>query len=164
MRRRALLDVVAALRDLHRALAERVRSDCERERRALVAPDEFLHLLVAEPRLAWLRSLSELMVDLDVLLKADPSPTEDEAAAVRAEIECLLGAREAAGLGSALGEFAQHHRRYAADDPRVAEARSAVERAIRGLPEAASVDMAQVLHERHRWAEVRRHRRPGTHP
>jgi hypothetical protein len=43
-------------------------------------------------------------------------------------------------------------------------AHSAVEQAMRGLPEAASVNMADVLHERHRWAEVRRHRRPGTHP
>ena len=152
MSQRTLSDLAAALRDLHRALAERVRRDYERERHGPLTAAEFMHLLITEPRLAWVRSLSELMVDLDVFLKADPPPTEDEAAAVRAELECMLAA------------FARHYRPCVADDPRVAMAHSAVEQVMRGLPEAASVNMADVLHERHRWAEVRRHRRPGTHP
>jgi hypothetical protein len=164
MRQRTLLDLAAALRDLHRALAERVRRDCEQERHGLLTPAEFLHLLIAEPRLAWIRSLSELMVDLDVFLKTDPSPTEDEAAAVRAEVECMLGAREPAETPAIFAAFAQHYRPYVADDPHVATAHSRVEQVIRGLPDAASVNMAEVLHERHRWAEVRRHRRPGGHP
>jgi hypothetical protein len=157
-----LQELAAVLRDLHRALAERARRDCERAPHGLLNPDEFLHFLVAEPRFAWIRSLSELMVDLDVFLKADPSPTEDEAAAVRAEVERLIGAPDASEVSDAAATFARLCRAYASDDANVAMARAKVGQAIAGLPEADSVNEAEVLHERHRWAEVRRHRRTAT--
>ena len=83
-------ELAAALRDLHRALTERVRRDYEHEHHGLLSPGTFLHLLISDPRLAWIRPLSELMVDLDVFLQADPSPTEDEAAAVRTEVERFI--------------------------------------------------------------------------
>ncbi|OGA45234.1 MAG: hypothetical protein A3F74_26715 [Betaproteobacteria bacterium RIFCSPLOWO2_12_FULL_62_58] len=155
----ALQELAAGLQDLHRALAERARRDYEREHHSLLNPDEFLHLLVTEPRFAWIRSLSELMVDLDVFLRADPSPTEDEAAAVRAEVERLIGAPEQAETPGAFAMFPRRFWAYVREDPHVAVAHAGVKQVLQRLPEPASVNEADVLHERHRWAEVRRHRR-----
>ena len=151
-----LKELRPALRDLHRALAERVRRDHEFERGALVSPGEFVHLLTGDARFAWLRSLSELMVDLDVFLEADPSPTDDEAAAVRVEIEGLIAAPKPPAAAS---DFASRSLPLLADDPHLTMTHAKVKQLIRDLPAAADVDEAKVLHDRHRWAEARRHRR-----
>ncbi|MBI3057578.1 MAG: hypothetical protein HYY77_26590 [Betaproteobacteria bacterium] len=151
-------ELAAALRDLHRALTERVRRDYEREHHGLLSPGTFLHLLISDPRLAWIRPLSELMVDLDVFLQADPSPTADEAAAVRAEVERFI-APEPREASESFATFARQYWAYLSDDPQIAMAHARAMQAIQGLPEAASVNEAEVLHERHRWAELRRHRR-----
>jgi hypothetical protein len=145
-----------ALRELHRAIAERVRRDYEFERGAAVSPGEFLHLLTGDARFAWLRSLSELMVDLDVFLEADPSPTDGEAAAVREEIEGLIAAPRPPAVAS---EFANRYLPLLADDPQLTMVHANVKRLIRDLPAAGEVNEAKVLHDRHRWAEARRHRR-----
>ncbi|MBI1990188.1 MAG: hypothetical protein HYS65_10745 [Betaproteobacteria bacterium] len=151
-------ELAAALRDLHRALTERVRRDYEREHHGLLSPGTFLHLLISDPRLAWIRPLSELMVDLDVFLQADPSPTADEAAAVRTEVERFI-APEPREASESFATFARQYWAYLSDDPQIAMAHARAMQAIQGLPEAASVNEAEVLHERHRWAELRRHRR-----
>jgi hypothetical protein len=155
----ALQELAAGLRDLHRALAERARREYESAHRGLLSPGKFLHLLVGDPEFAWLRSLSELMADLDVFLKADPSPTEDEAAMVRAEVERLVGAPDSPEAPGTISMFARQLRIYSGEDSQVAVALANVTEALQRLPEPASVNEAEVLHERHRWAEVRRHRR-----
>ena len=152
----ALSELAEALRDLHRRLVERMRRDDERERRVVFSPRELLQLLTSDARFAWLHTLSELIVDLDVFLKADPSPTEDEAAAVRAEVERLITAPQFPEIASA---FTQRYCGYVMEDMHIAAAHASVKQLAQRLPEAASVDEAKVLHERHRWAEARRHRR-----
>jgi hypothetical protein len=149
-------ELAEALRELHRRLVERLRRDHERERHALLGADELLQLLTSDARFAWLHPLSELIVDLEVFLKADPSPSEDEAAAVRAEVERLITAPRFPETASA---FTQRYCRYVAQDAQVAAAHASVQQLAQRLPQAASVNEAQVLHERHRWAEARRHRR-----
>lgn len=149
-------ELAEALRELHRRLVERVRRDEERQRGAVIGAQEFLPLLTSDARFAWLHALSELIVDLEVFLAADPSPSEDEAAAVRAEVERLITAPR---FPETAGTFTQRYCRYAAEDTQVAAAHAGVKELAQRLPEAASVNEAQVLHERHRWAEARRHRR-----
>ncbi|MGA8006511.1 MAG: hypothetical protein WCA17_10450 [Burkholderiales bacterium] len=151
-----LNELARALRELHRAIIESERRAYESGIGALVSPGDFLHLLVTDGRFAWLRALSELMVDLDVFLEADPSPTEDEAAAVRAEVERLISAPAAPDVA---GDFAKRYLPLIAADPHVAMAHARVKQAVRDLPAAGAVDEAKVLHDRHRWAEMRRHRR-----
>jgi hypothetical protein len=145
-----------ALRDLHRRLVERTRRDEDRQRGVVIGVQEFLRLLTSDARFAWLHALSELIVDLDVFLKMDPSPSEDQAAAVRAEVERLITAPRFPETASA---FTQRYCRYLAEDNQVAAAHATVRQLAERLPEAASVDEAQVLHERHSWAEARRHGR-----
>ena len=145
-----------ALRSLHRVLAERVRRDLEAERQSVVQPGAWLSMLVREPQFAWLRGLSELMVDLDVFLEADPEPADDDASAIRAEVERLIAPSAVPGTGS---DFARHYWRYVHDEPAVAVVHGEIRSALDHLPLPADVDEGDALHERHAWTEARRHRR-----
>ena len=145
-----------ALGNLHRALVARARHDYERERGAVLGAGELLQILTSDPRFAWLRSVSELIVDVDVFLEADPAPTADEASAVRAEVERLLAPAKPDAPES---EFTRRYWESLHADPQVAIAHGEARQALERLPEPADVDEAAVLHERHRWSELRRHRR-----
>ena len=147
--------VAQALRSLHRVLAERVRRDVEAERQTVIQPGAWLSMLTGDPQFAWLRSLSELIVDVDVFLEADPAPADDDAASIRAEIERLLAASSVPGAQT---EFAEHYWRYVHDAPEVAVVHGEIRQAIDRLPVPADVDEGDALHERHRWAEAHRHR------
>jgi len=146
----------AALTNLHRTLLARARRDYERDRGAVLGAGELLQLLTTDAHFAWLRSLSELIVDIDVFLDADPAPADDEASAVRAEIERLLAPGKSAAPDS---DFATRYWDSVHADPNVAIAHGEVRQALERLPSPAAVDEAQTLHERHRWIEARRHRR-----
>jgi len=154
--RQSLSALGDALRTLHRVLVARSRYDFERERHAVLNRAELLQLLTSDPRFAWLRSLSELIVDLDVFLKTDPAPTDDDASALGAELQRLLAPASAAGTES---DFAAHYWPYVQDDGQVALAHGEVLQALVRLPDVRDVDEAQIMHERHRWTEVRRHQR-----
>ena len=145
-----------ALRNLHRALLAAARREFERERGAVLSTGELLQLLTSDARFAWLRALSELIVDIDVFLEADPAPTEDEASTVRAEVERLVAP---AKPGAPDTDFGVRYWAFVHGDPNVAIAHGEVKQALGRLPSLAGVDEAQVLHDRHRWTEVRRHER-----
>jgi len=150
-----LAAVAQALRSMHRALAERVRRDVEAERHTLIQPGGWLSMLTSDAQFAWLRSLSELIVDLDVFLEADPAPADDDLSAIRAEIERLIAPSGVEGVET---EFARHYWRYVHDEPQVAIAHGEIRQAIDRLPKATEVDEGDALHDRHQWAETRRHR------
>ena len=59
-----LADVRLRLLRLHRALLDAERAEHERVHGA-ITPAAFLQLLIADPRFAWLRPLSEIIVGLD---------------------------------------------------------------------------------------------------
>ena len=152
--REALVTLGAGLRTLHRVLVERSRRDFERQRHAILGAGELLKLLTSDAHFAWLRELSELIVDLDIFLDVDPVPGDDDAAAVRAEVERLL-----APPGSSSGEgFGARYWPYVHDEPQVAIAHGEVKQALRRLPDPRDVDEAAVLHARHLFREARSHR------
>jgi len=153
-----LKELAEALRDLHRRLAERLRRDHEQECHAVLSAAEFLPVLMSDARFAWLHLLSELIVDAEVFLKADPSPTQDDCAALRAELERLI---TAPGFPESASTFTRRYLQYVAEDAQVAAAHASVERLAQNLPQAGRVDEAGVLHERHGWTEAHRHRRPA---
>jgi hypothetical protein len=152
---KALAALGNALRNLHRVLVHRARHDYELQRGGVLGAGELLQLLTSDPHFAWLRSLSELIVDVDVFLEADPAPTDDEASAVRAEVERLIAPQKPATDS----DFGRRYWESVHADPQVAIAHGEVRQALDRLPRPADVDEAQVLHERHRWTEIRRHRR-----
>ena len=149
-----LAALAASLRSLHRSLAERARREFEQQRGTVVPPGEWLQLLVGDARFAWLRALSELIVDLDVFLEADPGPADDDAAAIRAEVERLV----APASQPLEGSFTERYWHFVHDEPQVAIAHAEVRRALDRLPEPTDVDEGDALHERHGWAAARRHR------
>lgn len=154
-------DLAAALRDLHRTLFEHARRDYERAHATSVTAGELLNLLTSDAEFAWLRSLSELMVDLDLVREAAADERDALAATVRAAVEHVLSIPQAPAIA---GAFAQRYIDYLHDDPHVAMAHAAVKRVLNAWPRADG-DAAAALHERHRLAEKAAHlaKRRSTH-
>jgi hypothetical protein len=141
-----------ALRELHRTLLECARRDYEREHVVTLTPGELLQLLTTNAEFEWLRGLSELMVDFDLVRDAAPAERDEVADAVRAAIEHLLSNAPAPA-----GAFAQRYWPYVHADPLVAMAHAGVKQALAAWPPAQSGDASGLLHERHRLAEKARH-------
>lgn len=84
----AMRGVVKALIELHRGLlAESIRRHEEAHQLEL-APLQKLHLATTDPELAWLRPMSELIVEIDEYLD-EPRLDPAELDAIRAELETL---------------------------------------------------------------------------
>jgi hypothetical protein len=147
--------LAGALRELHRALMERARRDYEREHQVALSPAEQLRLLTADPFFAWLRELSELMADIDLVRDAEPPVLAETAPAVRSAVEHLLTPPNPPESG---GAFAQRYWPYLQDDPHVAMAHADLKRALQPWPRPQKTDAASLLHERHQLAEKARHR------
>ena len=140
-----------ALRELHRTLAETARRDYERAHLVELGAGELLQLLTGDAEFAWLRGLSELMVDLDLVHDAAPPDKADITPAVRAAVEHLLSNAQ-----TPAGVFAQHYWSYVHDHPQIAMAHGAVRQALGAFP-LAQLDTSTLLKERHRLAEKARH-------
>jgi hypothetical protein len=147
--------LASALRDLHRALMERGRRDYERERGEVLNPGHLLQLLATDPYFEWLRSLSELMVDIDMVRDAEPALMDELATAVRPAVEHFITVPRTKEAGH---PFAERYWPYLQDDPHVAMAHAAVKQAIAAWPVPEKSDAAAQMHERHRLAEKARHR------
>ena len=122
-----------ALRDLHRVLAERAGRDhaYAQERLDPLSRGELLQLLTADPEFAWLRGLSELMVDIDEAEEADAAAREAFARGVRKAVERFIAPPAS---GAAADAFAQRYWPYVQQDPHIAMAHAAVKQALRGWP------------------------------
>ena len=139
-----------ALRELDRTLVDTTRHEYERAHLVELGPGELLQLLTSNPEFEWLRGLSELMVDLD-LVRDFAASDDDITTAVRAAVEHLLSNAQApAGL------FAERYWPYVHQDPRVAMAHGAVKQVLAAWP-PPQTDTATLLQERHRLAEKARH-------
>ncbi len=121
-----------ALRDLHRALVERARTDYLRDNEigGDISPSELLRLLTTDPYFAWLRGLSEMMVDIDSI--RDLEESKQDPAGVRAAVERFITPTKDSEAPDA---FAQRYWPYLHDDPQVAMAHADVKRALAGWPE-----------------------------
>jgi hypothetical protein len=145
----ARFDTLArALRELHRTLMERARRDYERTHITIVNPGELLQLLTTHGDFAWLRELSELMADIDIVRDAQSDVIEAMTAAVRPAVEHLLGGPDVSSA------FAQRYWPYVHDDPHVAMAHAAVKQALnawaRGEDAVSSSDRRRELGEQAR--------------
>jgi hypothetical protein len=143
-------ELASELRVLHKALMRAGQAAYEAAHGPLTGTSQLLRLLVEDPAFAWLRPLSELMADLDALLELGERLTDEEARAVRAEVEHLLSPAGSA-IWPALTAHLQAH-------PDVATAYARVRQRLLALPTPVQTDAAEALHAQHRWAELRRHR------
>ena len=148
-------ELASALRELHRALMERARRDYERKHVVRLSPAEQLRLLTTDPFFDWLRGLSELIVDIDLVHDAGPLDLVESAPVVRAAVEHFIAAPNPSESGDA---FALRYWPYLHDDPHVAMAHAGVKRAIESWPRPQKTDAASLLHQRHQLAKKARHR------
>jgi hypothetical protein len=123
------------LRDLHRALVERASRDYVWAHQRLWQPDpgELLQMLTKDPEFAWLRGLSELMVEIDVA--RDDDETRDQfAGGVRTAVERFISPP---AEGAVADGFAQRYWPYVQQDPNIAMAHGALKQAISKWPRKA---------------------------
>lgn len=88
--REQLTRVRTALLRLHKTLLDFERQGYEQSRGKIENSYAFLQLVMADPWFAWLRQLSELIVEMDELLAAKETPNESTAVALIQNAQLLL--------------------------------------------------------------------------
>ncbi len=88
--RQQLTQVRMALLRLHKTLLDFERDGYERSHDKIANSYAFLQLVMSDPWFAWLRQLSELIVEMDELLAAKETPKEATAAALVQQANLLL--------------------------------------------------------------------------
>ncbi len=89
--KKTIEEVRLVLLDLHKKLIDISRVDYETQHGAISSPGDWVRLLVGDPFFDFLHPLSKLITTFDELLEATWPLREIDAAAVRAEIENILG-------------------------------------------------------------------------
>lgn len=140
-----------ALRELHRLLVNQARREYEKSHLTELAPGELLQQLTSNPEFAWLRELSELIVDLDLAQELPPAERDELKPAVRASIDHLFSNAQ-----TPAHDFARRYWTQVHADPHIAMAHAAVKQAALTWP-AHGLDTTELLAERHRLAEKARH-------
>ena len=151
MGRAELGEIAAGLKDLHRALLAEQRSEHERTRGPVAGGAQLLHLVLHDPAFAWLRVLSVLTTDVDAMLDEPEPPTDEEAGAVRGELEETFSPAAPDEFWARCAPLLQA--------PPVAMAYARVKAAMTRLPAPVPIDAAAQLHAKHRWSVARRMRR-----
>ena len=149
-----------ALMGLHHALIQRARGDYERERGPVGGPTQLLRLLTSDAYFAWLRPLSELIVNIDEAAEFDEAAREKVSAAVRSSVEQLIAAPGANPLS---GEFTRQYWPMVLADPEITMVHAGVKQEISGWPRSGNGDQARALHERHLLAEMVKQRHRPRH-
>lgn len=85
-----LRGIRGALLNLHKTLLDRERDDYEREHGKIGNSYEYLNLVMHNPSFAWLRNLSELIVQIDETLGAREGAAENTANALIQQSRLLL--------------------------------------------------------------------------
>ncbi len=88
--REQLTRVRSTLLPLHKTLLDFERLAYEREHGAIENSYQFLQLVMNDRWFAWLRQLSEMIVEMDELLAAKEIPNEDTAIALMQQARMLL--------------------------------------------------------------------------
>lgn len=137
-----------ALRELHAALLRRARTQYMQERGIAeeIGPGDLLMLATRDESFAWLRSLSELMTDIDYL-RDDPAAVQGPQlrSAVRGAVEELL--MPASGDTSA-GAFGAHYWQHVNADPEVTMAHAAVKQALAAWPQPEGTGRKELAQHR----------------
>ena len=92
-----LRDIRAVLLRVHKTLLEFERQGYERKHGRISNSYQFLELVMSDPWFAWLRQLSELIVEMDELLAAREAPSESTALALMEQARILLTPSDSGG-------------------------------------------------------------------
>jgi hypothetical protein len=99
--RQRLLGLSKALLSLHKTLLDSERVGYEASFGKIATPAEFLNLVMGDPWFAWLRTLSEFIVQIDEALDAKAGPVTEQLAGdfVRRARALLTPAETGVGFG-----------------------------------------------------------------
>ena len=111
--RRRLNDARLGLLALHKALLEYERIRYERTHGRVESSGSFLQLAIGDPQFAWLRSISEIVVQIDQLLVSDEPGAEVDADKIMEHAKNLLRADENGD------DFQKRYHRALQDSPEV---------------------------------------------
>ena len=111
--RRKLNDARLGLLALHKALLDLQRIRYERTHGRVETAGSFLQLAIGDPQFAWLRPISELVVQIDELLVSEEPGAEVDADTVMDQARKLLRADENGG------DFQRQYHRALQDSPEV---------------------------------------------
>jgi hypothetical protein len=111
--RRKLNDARLGLLALHKALLDYEKIRYERTHGRLESSGQFLQLAINDPHFAWLRPISELVVQIDQLLSSDEPGAEVDADTVMNSARTLLRPDENGG------DFQKRYHRALQDSPEV---------------------------------------------
>jgi hypothetical protein len=144
------------LRELHAALLRGARNEYMREHGIAeqIGPGDLLKLATQDEGFAWLRSLSELMTDIDYL-RDDPATVDDQGmrGAVRGALEELLRHPDAQTVPSG---FAARYWAHVQADPDVTVAHAAVKQMLASWPQPQGTGHKDLVAEQRRAISTRR--------
>jgi hypothetical protein len=128
-----LPEVRQLLARLHQVLVSAEREELERDRGRPVGGAEFLHMLVTDERLAWLRPMGRLAATLDEFLKQaerrGAPVSEDAARDILIDVRRVVARTTGLHAGWRYADWAQR-------DPEVVLAHAALTDALRPEPKA----------------------------
>jgi hypothetical protein len=150
--RPVLDEMAAALRELHRLLIEAARKSYEEQNDTTLTALELLGLLKQHTFFRWLQPLTEIIVDLDMLLEEDVAPSADELNAIRVELERLVTPPPDESNPS---EFWTRYVALIQSEPAVGIAHGRVQLGLRALPKKTNGNMAARVRDEHRWGKIR---------
>lgn len=140
------------LRQLHKALID---IEAEQFARAFGRIDGRLHLLqllTEHPYFAWLQCFSAFIADLDELRERDEPISPEEAGALRATVETMIGP-----LPPRNPQFRQRYLELLQQAPDVTATHGALRQVLESLPRTSAATSSEELHERHVESEHYRH-------
>lgn len=107
---------------LHKALIEWERRRYEKVHGTVESPYAMLNLLINDPQFAWLRRMSEVIVQIDEYTSSKEPVTAEAGEAILGQVRALVS-------GEGDGEFARNYREAMEGDPEVAGLHEQVKRA-----------------------------------
>ncbi|HWU44282.1 MAG TPA: hypothetical protein VN132_12615 [Bdellovibrio sp.] len=144
------LQVRHALWNLQKEVLNSLKEEFDRENGYQAAPTEWFQVLMTSERYAWLRDLTSLMADIDVMTELDYI-TEQHAATARAEIERLLLEHSPPS-----SEFTRQYKELLMTGTALLPLHSQLKASVQQLPKV-EMTKDQSLAERKAWQEEHRH-------
>lgn len=144
------LQVRHALWNLQKEVLNSLKEEFDRENGYQSAPTEWFQTLMNAERYAWLRELTSLMADVDIMTELD-FITEQHAATARAEIDRLL-----IDHAKNTSDFTSAYKELLLSGVALLPLHATLRAAVQNLPKV-EMTKDQSLAERKAWHEEHRH-------
>lgn len=131
----------SSLRQLHKALIDAEAEQFARAFGRIDGPPHLLELLTEHPYFAWLQCFSAFIADFDEFREHDEPISYEQAAALRATVETLIGP-----LPPKHPQFRQRYLELLQQTPEVTVAHGVLRRVLASLPKTSAAPSSEELH------------------